>query len=558
MKSLSDILLEEGLIEPEELKKAQSLEKKSNIPLPQILIKRGFLNEDDVLRAQGKLYQIPFVERLEPYNIDQIVNLVPLRFIQKYRMVPYSLENGVIKIALSDPTLVHPLDEFRMILSPYEVQPVISREGEILRIIHNYYEKQGGEQKDSFELEEGLKFLEEIEDIHDSMDLANQAPIIKMVNVILTTAVNERASDIHIEPMEKELLVRFRVDGIMHRVLTPPKSIQNGIISRIKIMANLNIAENRLPQDGRIKIRFSGKEIDIRVSTLPTVYGERVVMRLLNKTDTRFDLATIGFDKDTYSKFLKLLSYTNGIILITGPTGSGKTTTLYAALSYLNDESRNIITVEDPVEYQIPGISQVQARHKIGLTFAEGLRSILRQDPDVIMVGEIRDEETARVAIQASLTGHLVFSTLHTNDAPSAVTRLIDMGIEPYLITSTCRGFMAQRLVRKLCPFCKKETNIKASDLFSLGYPVEKGKKSYKIYEPRGCKECMQTGYRGRTGVYELLVVTNRIREVIAKNPTLDELTKMAIHEGMVPLRRSALEKVVLGETSLEEALRVT
>ncbi|MCS6985066.1 MAG: type II secretion system ATPase GspE [Leptospiraceae bacterium] len=558
MKNLSDILLEEGLIDKEELKKAISLEKKSNLSLAQVLIKRGIVSEDDVLRAQSKLFGIPFVERLEPLRIDEIIPIVPLKFVQKYRMVPYSLERGVIRIALSDPTAVHPLDEFRLLLSQYVVEPVIAREGEILRIIHNYYEKQGGGKTEGFELEEGLRFLEEMEDIHDSMDLANQAPIIKMVNVILSTAVNERASDIHIEPMEKELVVRFRIDGIMHRVLTPPKSIQNGIISRIKIMANLNIAENRLPQDGRIKIRFSGKEIDIRVSCLPTVFGERVVMRLLNKTDTKFDLATIGFDQPTYEKFVKLLSYTNGIILITGPTGSGKTTTLYAALSRLNDETRNIITVEDPVEYQIPGISQVQARHKIGLTFAEGLRSILRQDPDVIMVGEIRDEETARVAIQASLTGHLVFSTLHTNDAPSAVTRLLDMGIEPYLITSTCRGFMAQRLVRKLCPSCKKAKSIKASDLASLGYPVSKTKKTYTIYEGLGCKECMQTGYRGRTGVYELLVVTNRIREVISANPTLDEIKKVALQEGMVPLRVAALQKVVDGETSLDEALRVT
>ncbi len=558
MKTLADILLEDGLIDDEELKKARSLQKKSNLSLAQVLIKRGMVSEDDVLRSQGKLYGIDYADRLEPRNIDDIIPLVPLKFVQKYRMAPYFLEGNEIRIAIGDPTAIHPLDEFRLLLAGYDVRPIMAREAEILRIIHNFYEKSEGSKEGDVDLDEGLKFLEDMEDLNDSMDLANQAPIIKMVNVILSSAVNERASDVHIEPMEKELVVRFRVDGIMHRVLSPPKSIQNGIISRIKIMANLNIAENRLPQDGRIKLRFSGKDIDIRVSSLPTQYGERVVMRLLNKTDAKFDLKSIGFEPSVRQKFEKLLTHTNGIILITGPTGSGKTTTLYAALSELNNESRNIITVEDPVEYQIAGISQVQARHKIGLTFAEGLRSILRQDPDVIMVGEIRDEETARVAIQASLTGHLVFSTLHTNDAPSAVTRLLDMGIEPYLITSTCRGFMAQRLLRRLCIYCKKEKTIRAADLFELGLPVEKGKKTYKVFEPKGCKECMGTGFRGRSGIYELLVVNSVIRNVIAKNPTLDELQRAAIADGMVTLREAALRKVINGDTSLEEALRVT
>jgi general secretion pathway protein E len=390
----------------------------------------------------------------------------------------------------------------------------------------------------------------------DALDLSNEAPIIKMVNVILSQAVTERASDIHIEPYEKTVIVRYRVDGILHKVLSPPKSYQAGIISRIKIMSNLNIAENRLPQDGRIKLKLAGKDIDIRVSTIPCQYGERVVMRILNKTDQKYSLTTMGLLPHIYDKFKKIIYYPHGIILVTGPTGSGKSTTLYSALSELNTPERNIITCEDPVEYQFDGISQMQMQEKIGLTFATGLRAILRQDPDVVMVGEIRDEETARIAIQASLTGHLVFSTLHTNDAASAVTRLVDMGIEPYLITSTVLGFMAQRLVRVICKNCKKPytpkdeelepLNIKRADLIDG-----------KLMKGEGCNACMGTGYKGRMGIYELLVMNNDIKTVVLQGSDATKINDIALATGMEPLRHYGKIKVIEGFTTQDEVLRV-
>lgn len=555
---IGEILLESGNVSEEELQKALQLQKKTPVKLGQILIKKGVISEEDVLEALSKQFRIQYSDKLEVNDIEYLVDRVPLKFVQKYRMAPFARDKKGIRIAISDPTALHPLDEFKLLFIGEKVEAVLARESEILRIIHNYYEAEDREEGADVDIDENFDMLEGIEDIHDATDLANQAPIIKMVNVILSNAVNERASDIHIEPQEKELVVRYRVDGIMHRVLSPPKSIQSGIISRIKIMANLNIAENRLPQDGRIKIRFGGKDIDLRVSSLPTQYGERVVLRLLNKTDASFELDKIGFPASVLKNFRSLLDESNGIVLITGPTGSGKTTTLYAALSELNNESRNIITVEDPVEYQISGIGQVQARPNIGLSFADGLRSILRQDPDVIMVGEIRDEETARVAIQSSLTGHLVFSTLHTNDAPSAVTRLLDMGIEPYLVSSTCRGVMAQRLVRTLCKHCRKKTSVDVSELKSLGSDLKTRKKKLTVYEPAGCKECMHTGYRGRTGIYELLIIDNQIRDAVINNESVDTVRKLAVKNGMTSLRESAIEKVIDGQTSLEEALRVT
>lgn len=573
MRRFGDILIEEGLIEEDELKKALTLQRKSAFKLGQILIKKGLIAEDDVLKALSKQYEIEFAEKIEPSGIEDLVEKVPLKFVQKYRVVPYYLKDKEIRIALSDPSILHPLDEFRLLFIGYDVIPVLARESEILRIIHNDYEAKSRAADSELGMSDGLEILDDIEDLHDSADMANQAPIIKLVNMVLSNAVTEKASDIHFEPLEKEFFIRFRIDGILHKMMTPPKSVQNGVISRVKIMANLNIAENRLPQDGRIRLRFGGNDIDIRVSSLPTQHGERLVLRLLNRTAAKYDLATIGFEKQTYEQFVETINYPNGIVLITGPTGSGKTTTLYAALTRLNSPERNIITVEDPIEYQIDGIGQVQARAKIGFTFAEGLRSILRQDPDVIMVGEIRDEETARIAIQSSLTGHLVFSTLHTNDAPSAVTRLLDMGIEPFLVTSTCRGIMAQRLVRKLCPHCKKakEINIKLLHEAGLHYHAVKPSKKekgaaepkhptgkIKIFEPGGCKECMQTGFRGRMGVYEFMPVTAKLRAMILARASLDLLKDAAIEEGMITLRNAALRQVVAGVTSLDEAMRIT
>lgn len=561
MTDLGQILKKRNLVDEEEIKKAKDIEKKSGIFLGQVLLKKGLINETDLLACMSEQYEIPMVLKPEVQNIQDIVPKVPLKFVQKYRIVPYSFKNNTIKIALQDPTLLHPIDEIRLMLAGYHVELYLALESEILKIIHNVFEKQADtEAATNIGYEEGLEFLDDLEDLRDSMDLANEAPIIKMVNLILSNAISDRASDIHIEPQDKELWIRYRVDGVLHKILSPPKAIQNGIISRIKIMANMNIAENRLPQDGKIKIRFGGNDIDIRVSSLPTQFGERLVLRLLNKTEYKFNMNNIGFEDRVLKTFKKLINEPNGIILITGPTGSGKTTTLYSSLQEINDEARNIITVEDPIEYQINGISQVHARPKIGLTFAEGLRSILRQDPDIIMVGEIRDSETARVAIQSALTGHLVFSTLHTNDAPSSISRLLDMEIEPYLITATIRGIMAQRLLRVLCPHCKKKTKATPAHIKELSpYFSVKGKKEgLFVYEAQGCKECMNSGFRGRTGVYELMVVDENIRSAVLKNAPLDDIRTKAIKQGMKTLRESALEKVLQGVTTMGEALRIT
>lgn len=558
--SLASILKKNKLIDADELKKALELQKKTGVDLGQLLLKKGTLTEEDLTRCLGELYKIDYVLDLEVKNIQDVIVKIPLRFVQKYKVVPFRLEAGELSVAIGDPSLLHPIDELRLMLSEYHVKTYVAPESELLKVIHAHYERTGQESSgDEVPFDENLGFLDELEDLRDSMDLANEAPIIKMVNVILSNAVTDRASDIHIEPQEKELQVRYRVDGMLHQVLSPPKSIQNGIISRIKIMANLNIAENRLPQDGRFKIRFGGKDIDIRISSLPTQFGERLVLRLLNKSEYNFNLGNIGFSAEILKQFKKLLTEPNGIILITGPTGSGKTTTLYASLTEVNEESRNIITVEDPVEYQVPGISQVQAKPSIGLTFAEGLRSILRQDPDIVMVGEIRDIETAQVAIQSALTGHLVFSTLHTNDSPSAISRLLDMKVEPFLINATTRGIMAQRLLRTLCPHCKKTITISPKKLKEMtGVSIKSQKKNFSIYEAKGCKECLQSGYHGRTGIYELLVIDDNLRKLILEKPGPETIKKEAQKQGMKTLRESAVEKVIAGVTSLQEVLRIT
>ena len=391
----------------------------------------------------------------------------------------------------------------------------------------------------------------------DILDMANEAPIIRFVNKAITEAVQERASDIHIEPYEKTLIVRYRIDGILYKMHEPPKKLQSAIISRIKIMSNLNIAENRLPQDGRIQLKIGKKDIDIRVSIFPTHYGERVVMRLLNKSDMSFDLETIGFSKDMLQKFRKALNKPHGVILVTGPTGSGKSTTLYSALTRLNNIDVNILPVEDPIESKLQGVGQMQVNSKIGLTFASGLRSILRQDPDIIMVGEIRDLETAEIAIQSALTGHRVFSTIHTNDAASAVTRLVDMGIEPFLISSSVNAFLAQRLIRRICPECKTAYKPTAKELAELKIKAS-SLKNGKLFHGKGCDKCLGTGYSGRTGIYELLVVSNSIKKLVVSNADAGTIKEQAVKEGMQTLYLDGLSKVIEGITTIEEVLRVS
>ncbi|PJZ65180.1 type II secretion system protein GspE [Leptospira wolffii] len=557
MKTLGDILVEDGVISEKDLEESLKLQKKNHLPLGHILQKKGIAGEIDVLKAMARLYRMEFREKIDFKGMEEIYDRIPLKLIQKSRLVPFELSKKTIRVAVSDPTDLHPMDDVRANLKEFKVEFILAPEPEIMRIIHSQFDTTSAAAKDLLnEMEGSFSELAEGFD-NETIDLSDDAPIIKMVNVILSQAVNERASDIHVEPYEKSLVVRYRIDGILHNVLTPPKSYHAGITSRIKIMSNLNIAENRLPQDGRIKLRLAGKDVDIRVSTIPCQFGERIVMRLLNKTDQKYSLDTMGFYPDLIKTLRTLIYEPHGIVLVTGPTGSGKSTTLYSALSELNTEERNIITCEDPVEYQIEGVSQMQMQEKIGLTFATGLRAILRQDPDVIMVGEIRDEETARIAIQASLTGHLVFSTLHTNDAASAATRLIDMGIEPYLITSTVLGFMAQRLVRTICEKCKVTYKPSAEELESLGIS-KKQLKGGVLHKGEGCNHCMGTGFKGRTGIYELLIINNPIKGAILAGQDTNRINEIALENGFETMRDYGIRKVIDGITTPDEVLRVT
>ncbi len=556
-KNLGDILIEDGILTEKDLNEALKSQARTNAPLTHILQKKGLAGEIDILKSLAKLHNLDFREKIEMERVEDAFRLVPVKLIQKSKIVPFALNKKTIQVAICDPTDLHPMDDIRSFLKGYKVEFVLVPEPEIMRIIHQFYDTTTTDTKELMDEMEG-DFGDLGDGLEtDSLDLSNEAPIIKMVNVILSQAVAERASDIHIEPYEKALVVRYRVDGILHKVLSPPKSYHAGISTRIKIMSNLNIAENRLPQDGRIKLKLAGKDVDIRVSIIPCQYGERIVMRVLNKSDQKYSLDTMGFYEDILTKLRELIYRPYGIILVTGPTGSGKSTTLYSALSELNTEERNIITCEDPVEYQIDGISQMQMQEKIGLTFAAGLRAILRQDPDVVMVGEIRDQETARIAIQASLTGHLVFSTLHTNDAASAVTRLVDMGIEPYLITSSVLGFLAQRLVRKICPDCKTAYKPSSAELESIGIQP-KELKNGMLYKGIGCSSCMQTGYKGRTGIYELLVMDHAIKREVLLGSDSNKILETAKRNGLKVLREYGIRKVIDGVTTIEEVLRVT
>ncbi len=491
-------------------------------------------------------------------KVPLVLNNVSSRFIQENRIIPIEYRHNCLKIALSDPFDPLAVDALEIAsaaeVQVYKISPEAAEEylsrfyGQESQNINKMIEDLG---------EEGFSFIknEEEEDIGHLKDLASEAPIIRLVNILITRAVENRASDIHIEPFEDELKVRYRIDGVLHEIESIPKNLQAAIVSRLKIMAKLNIAERRLPQDGRIKLKVNEKEIDLRVSTVPIVYGESVVMRILRKEGIIIDLPALGFFPDTLQAFEGLIRKPNGIILVTGPTGSGKTTTLYGALDKINSPDKKIITVEDPVEYQLKGVNQIQVKPNIGLNFASALRHIVRQDPDIIMIGEIRDLETAEIAIQSSLTGHLVFSTLHTNDAPSAITRLIDMGVESFLLSSTIRGILAQRLVRVICPECKmKDPN----DLGREDIELHWGIKDFELFKGRGCEHCAHTGFYGRMGIYELLIVDDSIRTLILKNSDANVIRAEARKRGMVTLLEEGLQKVIKGLTTYTEVLRVT
>jgi len=555
-KQLGELLLEEGMISRDELQDVLKIQKKSALKLGQILVKKGLVEEEQIAQTLARQYGYKYQNKLN-FKFDDAFSRIPLNLIQKSKIVPVARSGRQITVAIQDPADLHPIDDLRTCLKDFKVDFVMAPETEIMRVIHGQFDQTTAAAKEVMEGIGSDEYSEFEALTEDTLDMANEAPIIRMVNAILSQGVQERASDIHIEPFEKHLDIRYRVDGILHKRLSPPKVIQAGIISRIKIMANLNIAENRLPQDGRIKLKLSGKEVDIRVSTIPSQYGERVVMRLLNKTDVRFSMETMGFSPPMLSSLRDLIDEPNGIILVTGPTGSGKSTTLYAFLTELNQEHRNILTAEDPVEYELDGISQTHVNEKIGLTFATALRSMLRQDPDVIMVGEIRDQETARIAIQAALTGHLVLSTLHTNDAPSAVTRLVDMGIEPYLITSTVRAVLAQRLVRTICPNCKAPYKPPQKELDDFGLKAS-DLKNGKLFKGEGCDVCVNSGYKGRTGIYELLLMDDEIQRTVLKGSDAETIKKIAVAKGMETLQDYGRDKVSAGITTLDEIIRVT
>jgi general secretion pathway protein E len=490
-------------------------------------------------------------------KVPLVLDGLSSRFIREKRIVPLELKNEVLKVLMADPADVDVIDALRVALDA-DVQ-AYEGDGKVIDdYISRYY---GQETQDINKMienidDKGFAFAdEEGEDIGHLKDLASEAPIIKLVNLLIARAMESRASDIHIEPFDDELKIRYRIDGVLHSIETAPKKLQAAIVSRIKVMAKLNIAERRLPQDGRIRIKVGNKEIDLRVSTIPVIYGESVVMRILDKESIVIDLALLGFPDNALSQFYKLIQKPNGIILVTGPTGSGKTTTLYGALDKINTPERKIITVEDPVEYQIKGVNQIQTKSQIGLNFANTLRHIVRQDPDVIMIGEIRDLETAEIAVQSALTGHLVFSTLHTNDAPSAITRLLDLGVERFLLSSTIRGILAQRLVRVICPHCKERDpsgeNREELALFGIGADVD-------LFRGKGCEKCTFTGYHGRSGVFELLMIDEEIRRLILRNADANELRQTARTLGMKTILEDGAEKVRRGVTTLSEVFRVT
>ena len=560
---LCEILLRLGYVHLDQVQEALEIQKIRPKRIGEVLMDLGYVEEDHVLEALSEQFGIPFEREIKDQVDAALTTRVPISFIREYRMVPYKRQDGVFYVAVNDPANLQPLDDLQLLLEG-PLEPVICRGEEIQSVLDNYFDQQGenaADMIDSIVLSDGddddVATFEDLEANRDLLDLANEAPIIKLINLLISGAVKERASDIHVEPFEREVQVRYRIDGVLYEKFTVPKSQQAAVVSRIKIMSHMNIAEHRLPQDGRIKIRLTGKEIDIRVSCIPVQHGERVVMRILEKGSFLFGLEELGMHRHDYELVDKLITSSHGIILVTGPTGSGKSTTLYASLQRLLSPDINVITVEDPVEYQMPGVGQIEVKPRIGLTFASALRSILRQDPDVILVGEIRDHETAEMAVHASLTGHLVFSTLHTNDSAGAITRLVNMGIEPFLVTSSTIAILAQRLVRRICGKCKTPFDTDPESLYELGLTPDQiaGK---TVYHGQGCKSCSERGYDGRTGIFELLLMSPRVQELALQGADSNMIKREAKKDGMRTLREDGAGKVLEGKTTIEEVLRVT
>ena len=561
IQSLEEILFEMNLIDESSLDKARSVQREKALSLQDALLATGVLSDHDMIQALSRQWNISLMNMIGEIEIDpSIIDKLPITFLRKYIMVPVKLQDDTMIVAVNDPTNQEALFDISKIMAVKDIKRVLASKQEILAAINRLVEMKEDSAKDIMEdmEEEEDEILRDLESIQDITVMETEAPIIRMVNRLMVQAYRERASDIHVEPYQSDVKVRYRVDGILHDVVTLPKRIHSAVVSRIKVMAMLNIAEKRLPQDGRIGIKLGDHSVDLRVSTVPTVNGERVVMRILDKSSVLFGLEELGYYPDDLGIIEKLIKQEHGIILVTGPTGSGKTTSLYSMLSRINAPDKNILTIEDPIEYQLKGIGQIPVNVKVGLSFASGLRSIVRQDPDVILVGEIRDLETAEIAIQAALTGHLVFSTLHTNDASSAITRLIDMGIEPFLVTSSVNAIIAQRLVRKICSSCRQEYFPEDESLLDIGLSKEMLSKDGYLYRGAGCSECINTGYKGRTGIYEILTLSDPIKTTILKSSDSNIIKNMAIKEGLHTLRKDGARKVEDGATTIEEVLRVT
>jgi general secretion pathway protein E/type IV pilus assembly protein PilB len=551
--SIVETLLEKGLIRPEDLAEAMELRKKDGTRLDRALVQLGRLSEDNLLKVLSEQLAIPLVD-LSTVTVDvETLRSLPPKLVYRKNLIPISRDNGTLKVATSDPYDLYAFDELRL-LTNLEVQPVLAPAEEIRKLIKAHYGV-GGDTIDQMMSTDDVEVVSETaEQAENLLEMAQEASVIKLVNEIFLEALNERASDIHVEPYENDLSIRYRIDGVLQHASLPPqiRRFQAAIISRIKIMAHLNIAEKRLPQDGRISLTVGNRQVDVRVSVIPMLFGEGIVMRLLNKSTVLYTLPQLGMAQDTFAVFEDLILRPHGILLVTGPTGSGKTTTLYAALQAIVSPEIKVLTIEDPVEYHLAGVNQIQVQPKIGLDFARGLRHILRHDPDVVMIGEIRDMETAEAAIQASLTGHLVFSTLHTNDACSAATRLLDMGMEPYLVTSTLEAAMAQRLVRTICPECKEAYEPDYS-LLPRDLVLEKGQ---VLYRGKGCRKCRGTGYYGRSGLFELMVANDAIRERIMARVQTSEIVAAAKKGGLRLLREDGWAKVRAGQTTPDEVIR--
>ena len=565
---LGELLTKASLISQEQLKEALRVQKETGGKLGETLIKLGFVSEEDITECLSQQFGVPSIN-LQHFEIDSsVIKLIPGDVARKYNILPVNKTGATITIAMADPTNVFAMDDIKF-MTGYNVEPVVASELGIKAAIDSYYGTTSSLElkkvMEDLQTQESadLEVLEEDEemDVSALADSAEEAPVVKLCNLILTDAIKRGASDIHIEPYEKEMRIRFRIDGVLYDVMHPPLKMRDALISRVKIMSKLDISEKRLPQDGRIKIKVKvdsrSRELDFRVSTLPTLFGEKVVLRLLDKQNLMLDMTRLGFEPESLEKFQRNISKPYGMVLVTGPTGSGKTNTLYSALQSLNTIETNIMTAEDPVEFNLMGINQVQMKEQIGLNFAAALRAFLRQDPNIVLVGEIRDFETAEIAIKAALTGHLVLSTLHTNDAPSTISRLMNMGIEPFLVATSVNLIQAQRLIRRVCKDCKQEHQTPPEALIEVGFSADEAK-TIKTYKGKGCSTCNETGYKGRIGLYEVMEITDELRELILIGASALELRKKAIDDGMITLRESGLYKIRDGVTTIEEVVRET